>query len=244
MTWEIPAAAFLHAVVFAVMFLMGNCGGAKEPLFKPEDAMIVQMAGPLKAEGLPQLASRLPPPPKGSTTPTPTAPPPPNPSDLAFQTKDAPEEKGDPKADAKRQALIDEMRRAAALQDLSAPIGTEDRVATSPDGSAEGGTGTGISTDPVMGAWSEKAKKAIEENWHPLASWCQSNSKLKVDLKLSVRGDGTQGDEPAIAKASGNVSFDESARRAAQQTAKLPPLPTKYAGGIGLILNFDCHDAQ
>ena len=124
---------FGHAGMFAVAVL-GRCESRHEPLFRPEDVMTVEMAGPMaEVSRMPQKAERAPDPMTGS--PNATELPPPNPSDMAFRTPDAPTTKG---IDAERQKLIDDMRRRALLDGLDdAPVGEVDRLPTGESG--EGG---------------------------------------------------------------------------------------------------------
>lgn len=245
LSWEVPVSAFLHAAALAGVVLFGQCGGgSQEPLFTPEEVMTVELAGPMKqTTALPQRASRTPDPVAGTPEPT-TPPPPPDRSELAFKTPEAPKPTGDPKEDTRRQELINELRRQAALKDLSAPLGTVDRAATSAEGtSTEAGSGSGAPTDPELARWAEKAKQLISANWHPLQTLCQQKGSLQVDIHVSVNAAGEQLDTPTTKKTSGNVSFDESARRAAEMTTRLPPVPAKFPNGLGINLTFNCKDA-
>lgn len=244
LSWEVPASALLHGVMFSLLFVVGKCAGeSEEPLFKQEEFMVVEMAGPAKmTTRLPQKAERAPDPVSGAPEPTPE-PPPKNPSDLAFQTPDAKQQKGEADAEARRQELINEMRRQAALRDLSAPLGTTDRQATSPDGvEGEAGTGTGAVGDPELRKWVEKARQAATPNWHPILSWCQQNPNLETQILVQTDAQGRPTAAPEVYKKSGNSSFDESARRAVEQTAAFPPLPPKYAGGFRGPVTFPCKD--
>lgn len=243
LSWEIPLSVLVHAVGFVAMFVVGECSHAPEPLFKDDEFMVVEMAGPaLMTTRLPQKAERAPDPSSGAPQAA-VEPPPKNPSDLAFQTPDAKAPKGDPNADAKREALINEMRRQAALRDLTAPLGTEDRLATSPEGSAtDYGTGSGAIGDPELRKWVEKAREAAAPNWHPIPTLCQANPGLEVKILVQTDGSGRPTTAPEVWKKSGNSSFDESARRAIEQTGSLPPLPAKYAGGFRGPVTFSCKD--
>lgn len=244
MTWEIPVAAFLHGVGFVVMFLVGTCASRDaDPLFAPEEFMVVEMAGPAPmTTRLPQKAERTPDLLQGAPVTAPE-PPPKNPSDLAFQTPEAPKQQGDPAADRRREELIADMRRQAALKDLNAPIGTTDRQATSPDGVAgEAGTGTGALGDPELRKWVEAARQAAAPNWHPIPTLCQQSPTLEVKVLVVTDGNGRPTAAPEVYQKSGNSSFDQSAKRAIEMTGNFPPLPSKYAGGFRGPVTFACKD--
>ncbi len=242
LSWEIPVAAFGHAVLFAIVMVARCSSGESEPLFKPQDTIQVALSGPPKnVTRMPQKAERAPDAPKASAPDAKAEPPPPNASDMAFKTPDAPKTKGDPNADA-RQKAIDELRRRQALQDLTAPVGKEDRLASNPDGAADstGSTATSGLNDPALARWAENAKRQIAANWHPL----QRDANLSVDVLIEVDAAGNVTGTPKIKKPSGSVSFDESARRAAELTPKLGRLPEKYADGIAVTLTFEPKDAK
>ena len=236
-TWEILVAVFGHAVLFAAVTLARCNLGSDEPLFKPENTIEVALSGPPKnVTRMPQKAERAPDAPKAPAA-DPTAPPP-NPNDMAFKTPDAPKSKGDPNAaDAMQKALAD-LKRRQALQDLSAPIGKEDRLASSPDGGDAGDEASSGINDPELARWKAKAKAAVEPNWHPLRSICAANPNIKVSVTLDIDASGKLTDVPEVKAQSGNVSFDEAARRAVEKTGTLPAPPARFPDGIRATLNF------
>ena len=204
----------------------------------------VALSGPPKnVTKMPQKAERAPDAPKASAPDAPV--PPPNASDMAFHTPDAPKTKGDPNADAAMKKAMEELKMRQALQDLSAPIGTQDRAASSPDGEDEGSSSatSGI-RDPETARWIEKARQAINANWHPLRSVCASNPRMEVVVQVPVDPSGNQTSSPEVVQRSGNVSFDEAARRATEATGRLPPPPAKYASGVTATLSFKGKDCQ
>jgi colicin import membrane protein len=243
-SWEFFVAGIGHVLLFGVV-AFAHCAEPDAPLFKPEDTLQVALAGPPKNDTrMPQKAERAPPPPKASAPDAPTPPPPPNPSDMAFKTPDAPKTKGDPTADANRQRVLDDLRRRQAIQDLSAPEGREDRLASNPDGSADAGSSStaGIN-DPALAKWITEAKRRITPNWHPLPSLLDARPKLVVIIGFEVGDDGRIAGAPEIKKSSGNRSYDESARRAVEMTVSVGKLPDKYAGSP-IALTFSPEDAQ
>ncbi len=241
LSWEIVVAGIGHVLLFSTVAI-AKCSSSEEPLFKAEDTIQVALAGPPKNDTqMPQLAERAPTAPKAAPTP-PTNQPPPNPSDLAFHTPDAPAPEGDPLADA-RQRAIDALRRQQALQDLSAPIGKEDRLASNPEGSEEAGTqATSGVNDPELARWVKACEAAVRPNWHPLPSICAANPRLEVIIQVDIDGEGRLTSRPDVRKSSGNLSFDEAARRAVESAGKLPKPPDRFADGMSATSRFNAKE--
>lgn len=240
-TWEVPLATLLHAAGFALIARVGQCTSASAPLFKSEDVLVVEMAGELprtnrmvqKAERTPDVAA--------GAVPTPTVPTPPDSMALRDPKREA---AGDPAADRAREALIRELRKQAALKDLSAPLGDEDRAAASPDGvdGATAALGSGRPTDPELARWWASARPVVQDGWKPLRSICTAHPELVTEVGARVEGDGRVTGTPRVLESSGDVSFDESARRALLKSNRLPPLPAKFADGLDVTLTFACKD--
>lgn len=238
---EWPVALLAHGVAFAVLLFFQSFGGAPaEPLFKPDDVMVVSMSGPPKSDArMVQRAERAPDAVRGAARPN-LEPPPPNQSDMAFKTPDAPDTKGQADADLQRQKLLDDLKRQQLLKDLSAPIGTTNREASDPNGSGDGSTASAGISDPETARWIKKVQDKVAPNWHPLVATCQANPKLSVILRVPMGPDGSVVGDLAVEQSSGNASLDQSALRAVQQTPNLPPPPAKYAGGVNGRVKFDC----
>lgn len=228
LTWELPAAGFMHVMGFLVV-LVARCDARTEPLFRPDEVMIVEMAGPAKQiTAMPQKAERAPPRPKGAEAPA-TEPPPPNQSDMAIRTPDAPKIKGDPNA-AERDRLLAAMRREALLNSL--PEGQEDRPETSPDGSeseASASASAGIH-DPALAKWRREAEALLNANFHPLRSYCQADPKLAAVAVVAVAADGRMEGDAKIVTGSRNTSIDSECLRAFTLTGRLPPTPPNRDG--------------
>jgi TonB family protein len=246
LTWELPLAAFAHAVMFAIVAVARCSSGESEPLFKPQDTIQVALAGPPKnVTRMPQKAERAPDAPKASAPDVKAPPPPPNASDMAFKTPDAPKTNGNPDAAAEMQKKLDELRRKQALQDLSAPLGKEDRAASSPDGSAEGGDQSSLGVnDPELARWQRKARDLVGKNWHPLPQICAANPGLATLVRVSIDAGGQQVEAAEVVQKSGNFSFDEAAKRAVEATPSLPALPEKYKDGLYATLRFTGKECQ
>lgn len=237
-SWEWPAAGIAHLAMFAVV-AFAQCGSHSEPLFKPEDTIIVEMMGPAtQASRMPQKAERAPDVASGNPEPD-AVQPPPNPSELALPTDE--KQKGDEKSTA-RDDLMAELRKQQLLKDLSAPEGTVDRLATSPDASDGGGVSAQAGVrDPELAKWVKGANALLAKNFHPLPTWCSANSTLSASAAAPVDGSGAITDEAVIATSSGNPSFDAACIRAFATTGRLPPLPSKYSDGLRGVLECPCN---
>ncbi|MDP2306839.1 MAG: energy transducer TonB [Pseudomonadota bacterium] len=244
-TWEIPVALLAH-VALAATVAVGRCSSSDEPLFKPEDTIQVALSGPPKnVTSMPQKAERAPDAPKAPDLPqAPDTPPPPNASDMALKTPDAPKVKGDPNAE-KLQKAIDDLKRRAAMDNLTADVGKVDRLASSPDGSEDAGShATSGVNDPELARWTAKAREQVGQNWHPLRSLCLSNPGLEVFISVDLDANGNVLGAPTIKKKSGNTSFDEAGRRAVEATGSLPKPPAKYADGLSASMQFTGKECQ
>lgn len=230
-------AGVAHIFMIAVVAL-AQCGSQAEPLFKPEDTIIVEMMGPpTEASRMPQKAERAPDVASGNPEPD-AVQPPPNPSELALPN--AEKLKGDEKSTA-RDDLMAELRKQQLLKDLSAPEGTVDRLATSADSSEGGGTSAQAGVrDPELAKWVTVAQAALAKNFHPLPAWCSANPSIRATAGAPVSGSGALTDDAAVVESSRNPSYDAACVRAFATTGQLPPLPTKHAGGIRGVLECVC----
>ncbi|MDP2312527.1 MAG: TonB family protein [Pseudomonadota bacterium] len=245
-TWEVPVALLAHVALFAIVMVARCSSSSEEPLFKPEDTIQVALSGPPKnVTRMPQKAERAPEAPKAAASDPTAQPPPPNPSDMAFKTPDAPKTKGDPNADA-LQKTRDELRMRQALDNLSAPVGEVDRLASNPDGveGDEGTTATSGLNDPELARWQVKAREKVGVNWHPLRSICVADPTLAVLVAVDVDANGTPQGAPTIKTRSGNVSFDEAAKRAVEATGPLPKPPARFTDGLIATLKFTGKECQ
>jgi TonB family protein len=122
-------------------------------------------------------------------------------------------------------------KRSDLIKDMSAPVGPEDRVATSPDGSdrdfAMVGAPGGIQ-DPILMEYVEKCRAAINPNWTPLPSTVSANPSYSVGVVVKVLADGTL-KSPEVVRPSGDTAFDRSGIMAVHKTRRFPPPPEKYA---------------
>lgn len=237
-SWEWPAAGIAHLAMFAVV-AFAQCGSQAEPLFKPEDTIIVEMMGPpTEASRMPQKAERAPDVASGNPEPD-AVQPPPNPSELALPTEE--KQKGDEKSTA-RDELMAELRKQQLLKDLSAPEGTVDRLATSADSTeGDGASAQAGVRDPELAKWVKSANALLAKNFHPLPTWCAANSALSASAAAPVSGSGAITDEAVIVESSRNPSFDAACIRAFATTGQLPPLPAKFGDGLRGVLECPCN---
>ncbi len=235
-SWEWPLAGFGHAAVFLVVTI-SQCGAQPAPLFRPEDAIMVQLAGPPAVQSrMPQKAERAPDVAKGAQAAD--VAPPPNPSELSLPT-DKPV-KGDQKADVQRDALMEELRRDQLLKDLSAEVGKVDRARTGENTDCEGSTSQAGVVDPQLAKWVREANAALDRNFHPLPAICAANPKLMALASAPSAPDGTITGEAALHQSSKNASFDATCLRAFSATGKLPPTPPNHPEGLEGVLTCQC----
>ena len=249
-SWEFGVSIAAHVTVLGLLVGVARCTPSNrvDPIDVSEVMMIESLGPAPMTTAMPQRAERAPEPIRATPTPdAPPTPPPPNPSDLAFETPEAPKVDGDPDAAARREALLAEARRKQLIANMGAPIGAEDRAATAAgatgDGSAETVIGTG---DPETARWKQKVKEAVSANWHPLVALCVQEPRLEAHVRFAVDMGGRQTEEAKVARSSGNASFDASALRAATMTGALPPPPAKYAdaGGVTSTMVFKASECR
>ncbi len=243
----LPVSLGLHLAVALSVLLAAKFGPESGPMVDPDEVLmeVSMLAMPKQTTAMPQKAERAPTPVQGEPEPVEVEPVVTN-SDLVDPTLPPPDVKGQKtaKEDPDREKALREMRRQAALANLQpdAPLGTEDRARTSPDG-VEGATGSsnGSVGDPVLAAWHEKIKGAVYPNFKPI----QTDAGLEVILAVTIDRAGSIV-STSVKKSSGNVSFDAAARRALEKTGAVPPAPPELMrkDRVTLPLSFTAQDAR
>jgi TonB family protein len=254
---DVALSLALHVGGACAVLFVGRCGGGapSEPLIRPDEIIMVEMAGPAQAESrMAQKAERAPdppakvdaaPPPEPVAEPASAAPP----DELVLRDKKAKERtKRDEQAkadalareesDKRRRELDREMRRRRLVEGLEdAPVGKVDRAASSPDGSASatGMTGNGVK-DPELARWSDGARQKVQPNWSPIRAYCKPG--LVTLVLVGVDGSGAVVRAPSVFQSSGNTGFDNAALRAVQSTPRLPAPPAKHSGGLNGLIQF------
>ncbi len=253
---DVALSLALHVGGALTILSFGRCGGdaPAPPLLRPDEIIMVEMAGPAQSVSrMPQKAERAPDPPAeadAAPPPEPVADAPSSapPDELVLRDKkERAREEADARkvdahareeADRRRQELDREMRRRKLVEGLEdAPVGKVDRAASSPDGSssATGTTGSGVK-DAELARWSDGARQKVQPNWSPIRAYCKPG--LVTLVLVGVDGTGAVVRAPSIHQGSGNTGFDNAALRAVQSTTKLPAPPAKYAGGLNGLIQF------
>jgi TonB family protein len=241
----LPLSLGLHTAIAVAILLAAKFSPDSGPMIDPDEVLmeVSMLAMPKQTTAMPQKAERAPTPVKGTSEPLPVEPIKTT-SDLIDPTLPPPEVKGqDVKEDPDREKALRDMRRAEAMANLQpdAPLGTQDRARTSPDG-VEGATGSSAGSvgDPVLAAWHEQIKGAVFPNFKPI----QTDKGLEVILAVTIDRQGNIVGT-SVRKSSGNVSFDAAARRALDKTGAVPPAPPELMrkDKVTLPLSFTPKDA-
>jgi TonB family protein len=248
MTWEVGASLGLHAGAVGLVLVLQTLTPT-DPLFKPEDVMVVQAVALPKPvnDWLPDKPMHTPDPIVGQDTEAPEITPP-TASDMILEDEKAPETKGTKSREKEREALLREERKAELLRDMSTPEGPQDQVQTDPNGvnpeDAILGVGVGIN-DPVVAKWQAEARARILPNWTPIPAVVASHPDYAVILVVRVSDTGEM-TEPEIYRGSGDSAFDQTALRAIYKTKTIPPAPDKYreSAAKGVLITLAAKDKQ
>jgi TonB family protein len=248
-TWEIGASIAVHLLVVGV-FAAGQMFGSSEPLFNPDDVMIVQAVALPKANTrMPDRPTRAPDPPKGDKVTAKAKPPPPTASDMALRKKKAAPKKGLRNRTTAREDLLNKIKREALLKDTSAALGAKDRVQTAKDGvdpadAVIGPIGAGR-MDPELARYVRQCRDKILPNWKPLPAILAAHPDYTVVVVVSVGPTGSLG-KPKIVKSSTDASFDRSAISAIVRTARLSAPPARYAASAaeGVMITLSAADLR
>lgn len=234
-TWEVGASLGVHIGLIVLVWIGSMFDRNNEPLFNPDDVMMVSsVALPKATSRLAQRRERAPDPVRGHNKRAKAPPIPKTASDMVRHDKDAKQHKGETtEADrtSDRADLLNKIRRDDLLKDLSAPEGKTDRSLTDPNGvnpedAIIGPIGTGR-YDPVLGRYVAECTNRIRPNWRPLPQTIAAHPDFEVRVMVLVAADGTLS-KPRIIKSSGDTAFDRSAITAVSRTGRFPPPPPSY----------------
>lgn len=250
--WYVELAALMglmvlagvgHLVLLVVLVVVPNLFSGWGPPEVPEDAIQVSLVSmPATDSDMAQMDVRV------ETAPAPVdldAPEPtteagraeqgtaepevnPNPSDLAFQTPDAAEAKGDPtpdNSDARADAL-----REIERQNMLAALGEESSTAGDPDSTSDqridrGGSGI---ADPELAAYEDRVERAVMSQFRPLPTLARDYPDLLAIVVLRFDPDTGVVQSWSLVTRSGNPSWDGAAERAAEAVSRLPVPPAKH----------------
>ncbi len=215
----------------AIVAVMWNAWFADDaPLFDPDDVMVVTMAMPKSPDALPHRAERAPraAAPAPSAPPQPT-PPPPDPAELTLRDKQAPPPKPAPPKGPTPEELAAQRNRLMNLLDdppPDAPIGTEDRSASSPDG-VDGAVGSGgaVLGDPEFAAYISRVRSLFLPEFRPLPALKGQGLVSRVFVKTDDQGHVVAS---RILQTSGNPSWDQAALTAVRSVSSLPLPPERF----------------
>lgn len=170
----------------------------------------------------------------------------PNPSDLEYQTPDAPEQKqGDPD---RRANLLDELDKPKqrSRADLLAALGTEDSEAGDPDSNASetidlGGVGK---NDPEMARYVNRLRKLFYAQFNPLPQLKSIDPPLTTRIFVKFDMDTGRIESFSFSQRSGNGSWDGAAERAVEAVKSVPPPPERLRETLraGMNITFSPED--
>jgi len=250
--WAIALSLGLHSCLAGTLAATRGCSGDAEPLFDPDDVMMIEMAALPKSAGrLPDRASRAPRPadgaPEAMTQPQ-------QPSDqMRFEDPDKEKEKGEKVEDHSldRERLLAEARRKALVDSLSdAPIGDADRQQTDPDSTLDATFGFGGATgpvDPEAARYLVELRQVLLPLWNPLPKVVEQNPAIFTLVDIWLDPDGRIADSE-VQTPSGNGSFDQACLTAVARARRLPIPPARFKvetrKGIQIRVSFRASDAR
>lgn len=235
----IGLSGLVHGGVVIALIVVGMME-PEGPLVDPNEVMMVTMAMPKSPDAMPHRAERAPSP-AAAPAPEPTpAPEPPDPSELAFKDKKAPPKKEQPKGPTPADLAKQRSKLFDLLDDPppDAPIGTENRSASSPDG-VEGAAGTGGSVlgDPEYAAYISRVRAVFLPEFRPLPALKGQGLVTRVFVRTDAGGRIV---DARISKSSGNPSWDQAALTAVRSVPTVPLPPERFRDRLsaGYTLEF------
>lgn len=237
----IGLSAVVHGLAVAGVIVAGMMQPTG-PLIDPNEVMMVTMAMPKSPDAMPHRAERAPAPaatpaPKAEPVPEPVAP---DPSDMTFK-----DDKAEPRKDApKSPSPQDLAKQRSKLLDLlddpppDAPVGTENRSASSPDG-VEGAAGSGGSVlgDPEYAAYISRVRAVFLPEFRPLPALKGQGLVTRVFVRTDAGGRIV---DSRISQSSGNPSWDQAALTAVRSVPTVPLPPDRFRDRLasGYTLEF------
>lgn len=240
-------------IIFAGWTLL--CGASK-PIDDIRPSIPIDFALVAQADGLPQLAMRMPTP-QNVDEPTPPAPapepvapepPPPRESDLVRHTPEpapaapapvtptpAPvQPRPVPDNSAERQQAIADAQRLADLM-AEAREGPRNQDATDPNGNSDVtvGSGVGNPADRELALWRARTEALFAEAFSPI----QSDPSLRAVVRVNIVPNTGEILGTRVLQSSGNQSFDAAAERSAMSLQRISPAEEKYRSIVGSNLD-------
>ena len=223
-------SVFAHGCIVLVVAVVAVYTSWTTPkrIIDPDTTIQVSIVSLPKSEkAIPDKASRAPVP--QGRQPQADRPPPPVPSEMTMHSPDVEPTAGSPDVEADLDRMMRELEMERMLDDL-APIGSENRRATSPDGTNEDGfesSGSGIAGDPEWERYKRQIQAIFDENFDPLKAVVRANPNLVAVLHVAIDATGRVTGHRVL-EPSGNPSYDRAAEAAAEAVTKLPLPPEKF----------------
>ncbi|MBA2321496.1 MAG: TonB C-terminal domain-containing protein [Deltaproteobacteria bacterium] len=239
------AAHGVVAVVGLVLSYLVPWLWPDRPMVDPDQAIEVSMVVlPKSRNALPDRAMRAPRE-AGVAAPAEVSPEeaPVRESDLAFP-QPAPQPKGHPNADLRRDEMMADIERERLLQDLTAATGDYDRDASDPNSNADFALNTGAQGDPADPEYARyimQLQQLFMQHFRPLPGIAQSNPGIRAEVYVIVDPDTGAVKEFRFKRSSNNEAYDRAAELAVQEVGTIPLPPEKYlhlAKG-GYVIQFD-----
>lgn len=250
---DMAVSVVLHLALAGVLFFSRSCAQEPEPLLPQDEIIMINLAALPRSEGrTPDRATRAPRPAEGAPE---AVVAPPRPDAMSLPDPKAEKSKGTtapPDPDVRRDELLRDLKREQLVRSLNpdAALGDVDRAATDPDGTLPPdmvfGTGTATGpVDPEAARWAAEIRRLVTANWVTLPRFTQDNPTLSTIVKILLDEEGKVKDVKVFTS-SGNASFDDSAVRAVQRTARLPLPPAKFPfkPPMWIKFRFGASDAQ
>lgn len=176
---------------------------------------------------------------EGVVEPTPTTQ-----SDLVIRDQSkAPEPKGDPDRERREQERRDALCRLA-LQNLDAPTGSQESVASDPDSTSDERIdlgGSGAIADPELARYVQRVRDLFMRKFNPLPTIAEQNPDIEAVVRVRFDLDTGKVVSWDWASRSGNPSWDGAAERAVEAvtTVPLPPARHRDKFNNGYLIRFN-----
>jgi TonB family protein len=242
LAFPVVLALFLHVLVAASIACVGMFTPDPKPILDVENIEVSMVVLP-RSKGLPDRATRAPPPPVGESTPTPAEPPLPRESDLVVHRPEAKATAGTQNTARDRDRLMRELTMQQLLQDVEAPVGEVDRQPTDPNSESDEAINAGqagLIGDPELARYIAQIEALFMQHFKPLPTIVAANPGIKCSIRVQVDPDTGDVTGYEVVGASGNSSYDGAAERAVQAVARIPQPPEKYksVAAAGYTIHF------
>lgn len=232
----LPLSLGGHGALFAVLWAFSGSSPEARPLIDPADVIEVSMVAlPKPQSRVPQKEMARPAPaPQARVQPVPQAVAAPGLAPVEPLPPDAEPPDDSEDRQARRDALMRDMKRAALLDDMrSRPEGPADQTATSTagDGSTQGTADRAVG-DVERARYGEDVRRAFYQGFNPL----QDDPGLSAVMWVWIDASGKVL-RHELHRSSDNGSFDAAVERALREVRQVPPPPSGLVSGGSLRLD-------